>query len=149
MATGGIISAMIEILRTGGEGIRQWSESEWQKANDFHYGESTEWPNEKFYFEAQENGKLAGYVACEYAAGVLYISTLIVGETFRRRGIGRTLLQKAEEYGKDLGAHTIWLKTGKNWPENKFYEKLGYGTVATLPDFYFHQDFVIYSKSIK
>lgn len=56
---------------------------------------------------------------------------------------------KVEEFGKKLGAHKIWLITGKNWSENAFYKKLGFKLIGNLSDFYFHKNFVIYTRPIK
>lgn len=73
----------------------------------------------------------------------------MVTEDSRGKGIGRVLIEKAEGWGKKLGAHRTWLITGKDWSNRKFYEKLGFKVVANLSDFYFHKDFVIYSRLIK
>ena len=52
----------------------------------------------------------------------------------------------AEEFGKKLGAHKIWLITGKDWSENNFYQKLGFKKGGILPKHNFKKDYVIYSK---
>ncbi len=70
-------------------------------------------------------------------------------ETARGKGIGTRLIKKAEELGKKLGAHRTWLFTGKDWQSNDFYKKLGFKIIGSLQDFYYHKDFVIYTRLIK
>ena len=56
---------------------------------------------------------------------------------------------KAENFGKKLGAHKVYLKTGKGWEAEKFYQKLGYKNVAILRKHHLKKDFVVYEKEIQ
>jgi len=58
------------------------------------------------------------------------------------------LIKKAEEFGKKFGDHKMWLITGKDYPEDPFFEALGFEKQATLPNHYFHKDFIVYTKEI-
>jgi len=124
-------------------------DSEWDKMNVSHYGQEIKWVEKKYRFKATENGKIVGTVSGKLESGVVYISALITAEKYRGRGIGSLLIQKVEEFGKQNNAHQIWLFTGENWSENVFYQKLGFKLVGHLPDFYFHTDFVLYTRAIK
>ncbi|MDD3647925.1 MAG: GNAT family N-acetyltransferase [Candidatus Dojkabacteria bacterium] len=124
-------------------------DEEWQLCNAARYGKSVNWIVKPFMFKAEENGKLIGTIDGKYESGVIYISSLITAKTSRGKGVGTRLVNKAEEFGKKLEAHKIWLVTGKKWSENIFYKKLGFELIGELPDFYFHKDFVVYSKTIK
>ncbi len=73
----------------------------------------------------------------------------MVTDDARGKGIGTMLINKAEEFGKKLGAHRFWLCTGVGWSNRAFYEKLGFSVMANLTDFYFHKDFVVYTRLIK
>lgn len=140
---------MIKILKALKKDVKNWSKEEWHKVDIAHYGRPVEWDERKFRFKAVEDGKLVGLITGRHEAGVIYIATLITAGEARGKGIGTKLVQKAEEYGKRLNAHKMWLITGKDWSENAFYQKLGFNLVATLPDFHFHKDFVIYTRPIK
>ena len=123
--------------------------NEWHLLDIPHYGKAIEWNEKHFRFKAVENGKLVGTIDGKHESGVIYIGTVITAENARGKGIGTMLIKKAEEFGKKYGAHRTWLITGKDWSENIFYQKLGFKLIGTLPDFHFHQDFVIYTRSIK
>ncbi len=122
---------------------------EWHLLDNLHYGKRVDWKEKKFRFKAVEDGKLIGTIGGKHESGVIYIGALITAKSVRGRGIGTTLILKAEEFGRELGAHRTWLVTGKEWSENIFYKKLGFKLIGNLPDFFFHKDFVIYTRLIK
>jgi ribosomal protein S18 acetylase RimI-like enzyme len=140
---------MIKISKATKKDTKEWGDKEWYKADITHFGKHFDWDKKKFRFKAEENGKIVGLISGDYKGAVLYIGTIITAEGERGKGIGTTLIKKAEEFGKKLGAHKTWLITGKGWSENTFYQKLGFKIISELPDFYFHKDFVIYTKEIK
>lgn len=123
--------------------------NEWHKVDLPHYGKDIEWVEKKFKFKAMENKKLIGLVSGKYESGIIYISTIITKENYRGKGIGGLLVKRAEEFGKKFKAHKMWLITGKNWSENIFYKKIGFKKIGNLPNFYLHQDFVLYTKNIE
>ncbi len=139
---------MIKISKASEKGTKTWSVEEWHKVDVAHYGRKVEWNNHEFRFKATENGKILGLISGDYESEIIYITAIITAEEARKKGVGTMLMKKAEEFGKKLGAHQMWLITGKDWSENAFYKKLGFKLTGTLPDFHFHKDFVIYTKSI-
>ena len=68
------------------------------------------------------------------AWGYLHIELLVVPEAMRGTGIGRTLMQRAEEEALCRGSHQVWLDTF-NFQARGFYEKLGYSVFGTLDDY--------------
>jgi ribosomal protein S18 acetylase RimI-like enzyme len=140
---------MIIVSKATKKDTKDWSKKEWHKVDFAHYGKSVEWNEQKFRFKATEDGKLVGFLYGKHESGVIYISSIITAENARGKGIGTMLISKSEEVGKKLGAHKMWLITGKKWSENAFYQKVGFKIIGTLPDFHFHEDFVIYSKNIR
>ncbi len=140
---------MIEISKATKKSVKEWSKGQWHKTDLSHYGRTVDWDEQKFRFKAEEDGKLVGLITGKHESGVIYVGTIITAEEARGRGIGTMLINKAEEFGRKLGAHKIWLITGKEWSEREFYEKLGFKIEGILPDHHFHKDFVIFAKPIK
>ena len=106
------------------------------------------WIEEYFVFKAEEDEKIVGNIYGKFAAGVLYIDDLIIAKDQRGRGIGKILIGKAEEWGKGLGTHKVYLitKKEKNSVARKFYGKLGYKETGEFKKHYHHFDFIIYEK---
>lgn len=139
---------MIKIEKGKVKEIDNFENPEWNKLDLPHYGRPVQWQEKKFRFKAVENGIILGTISGKYESEVVYISTVIVSEKSRGKGIGEMLIKKVEELGKKMKAHKVWLNTGCDWEARKFYEKLGYKVEGELKNHYFNKDFVIYSKFI-
>jgi len=140
---------MIKITKAIEEEVKKFTKKEWYSADIEHYGKVVNWKERDFAFKAVDNGKIVGIITGKYEAGVLHISRIIVAKEKRGRGIGKKLMQGAENFGKKLGAHKIHLITGKNWEDtNKFYNSLGFKKTANLPKHYLKRDFIIFEKFI-
>lgn len=138
----------VNISKATKEEIASFDEKAWRGEDLEHYGEPVSWVKKDFIFKATENGKIVGVIKGKFEAGVVYISTMVVARDKRRQGIGKMLVERAEKFGKDLGAHKVFLFTIEEWDASRFYEKLGYKKTGDLPNHYLKRDFVIYSKSI-
>ena len=74
----------------------------------------------------EENGKIvAGLDACITTFKILYVSTMFVEEAYRRRGLGKRLMEEMEKRAMSMGVNTIRLDTF-SWQGKEFYEALGY-----------------------
>lgn len=62
----------------------------------------------------------------------LFVEALWVGDTWQRRGIGRTLLTQAEAHAVAAGCHSAWLDT---FQARGFYLALGYRQFGALDDY--------------
>ena len=137
---------MIKILKAA---KKEALDNDWRELIDTHYGHGLPWFEKYFRFKAVENEKLIGTIEGKCEPGVVFISALMTTASARGRGVGTMLIKKAEEFGKKLGAHRSWLLAGKDWPANSFYKKLGFKIIGNLQDFFYHKDFVIYTRLIK
>ena len=83
-------------------------------------------------FVAEVNGIVAGYIHAEkyqtlYFEPMINILGLAVSSEFRRRGIGRMLLKRAERWANEVGIHKIRLNSGSSRKEaHSFYRAMGY-----------------------
>ena len=85
-------------------------------------------------FVAEIDGLVAGFIQVELYR-TLYFETManILGlacdSNYRRRGLGKALVGKAEEWASDKGARFMRLNSGASREEaHIFYRNLGYGS---------------------
>jgi len=64
--------------------------------------------------------------------GWLYTQLLSVPESSRGSGLGRALMQAAEDEARRRGCHAAWVDT--IFGARGFYERLGYRVFGELPD---------------
>ncbi|MGE0872476.1 MAG: GNAT family N-acetyltransferase [Kofleriaceae bacterium] len=77
---------------------------------------------------ADDDG-VRGFATVEYEPwhGRLILWFLYIAPTWRRRGVGRALLERVESHGRELGATHVWLETSNvNVPGVTAYNRLGY-----------------------
>ena len=83
-------------------------------------------------FVAEVNGIVSGYIHAGkyqtlYFEPMINILGLAVSSEFRRRGIGRMLLKRAERWANEVGIHKIRLNSGASRKEaHLFYRAMGY-----------------------
>ncbi len=141
---------MITISKSTKAEIKKFNDFEWIDADKKYYGKAVHWVRKDFVFKAVEDGEIVGNIYGKFGSGVLYIEDLMVAKDKRGQGIGKMLMQKAEDFGRELKAHKAWLLTGKTWEGSRtFYESLGYKQTGELLNHYKHKDFVIYEKLLQ
>jgi GNAT superfamily N-acetyltransferase len=77
---------------------------------------------------ADDDG-VRGFATCEYQPWHqrLLLWFLYISPDYRRRGIGRALLERVEAHGRSVGATHVWLETSNvNVPGVVAYEHCGY-----------------------
>ncbi len=126
--------------------ITEFLKEEWKQADLNHYGKVTDWKKEKLILQAFENNELVGVIELTIQVGVMHITEVIVKHKKQQKGIGKSLMKKAEELAKEKNLHKIYLETGASWEATKFYEALGYTKTGDLPKHWVKHDFVIYTK---
>jgi len=88
-------------------------------------------PTDKIFI-AEVDGEKVGYIhlssyECTYSDSLKNILALVVDESYRKMGIGRKLIETAEEWAKGLGAKGIRLVSGYNrTTAHQFYLSYGY-----------------------
>lgn len=86
---------------------------------------------------AVDDGVIVGYLQYEmrdrtstyymYPEKLLYVIILKVKDTHHRRGIGDALMERAEQIGREAGAHRISLEVYTfNAGAVRFYERIGF-----------------------
>ena len=76
-----------------------------------------------------DDGQIRGFATVEYEPwhARLVLWFLYISPAYRRRGVGRALLERVEAYGRQAGATHVWLETSNvNVPGVAAYDRLGY-----------------------
>ena len=95
-------------------------------------------PGSAIFIAEDETGKCAGFlhlqIQTDYFNGtkVAYISDIAVDSAFEGQGVGRILLDKAEEWAREQGCSLLTLYVfSNNSRARKVYEKLGFKEEVT------------------
>ena len=90
------------------------------------------------YYVAEYQGKIVGYVIARVESGNLgHIISIAVHPDFRGLGIGKALLEKAEETLRDLGCYRVYLEVRvSNRIAVNLYRKMGYVFVRVIEGYY-------------
>lgn len=86
---------------------------------------------------ADDDGHLQGFVGVEHRVMIemgerVEIIGLVVDTQARRTGVGRALMDAAEQWARDVGVKEIFLSSNVVRPEaHAFYPSLGYTVVKT------------------
>lgn len=118
----------------------------WKTANQEYFGKQINWSTTKKIVEAYDKKNLVGVIELHMQVGVMYIFELAVAYSHQKQGIGRMLIEKAEELARKEKMHKIHLDTGKTWGTAKFYEKMGFTKTGEFPKHFAGQDYLQYSK---
>jgi len=76
-----------------------------------------------------DDGRICGFAAVAYESwhARLVLWHFYVAPERRRHGMGRALLARVEEHGREIGARRVWLETSNvNVPGIAAYTRLGY-----------------------
>ena len=88
--------------------------------------------NTSFALSARDaEGTLVGGLTAATSYGWMLVKTIWVDEAFRGQGLGRDLMERAEQKARKIGCHGAWLDTSS--PEAmRFYAGLGYASFGEL-----------------
>jgi GNAT superfamily N-acetyltransferase len=93
------------------------------------------------FFVADLNGRAAGWVHVlhvEYvdAEAFVVVGGLVVDDACRRMGIGRSLMEQAEDWARTRGCSMVRLTSSSTRAAaHKFYEDIGYTNIKTQYSF--------------
>lgn len=100
-----------------------------RKQYEFDPSDPEERQNWDFTGLAEEDGELAGFAAAQYIAWNrrVVLCHLYVMPAFRRKNVGKRLLEAIENYAQSVQARGVWLETQNvNYPAIQFYRRCGF-----------------------
>jgi ribosomal protein S18 acetylase RimI-like enzyme len=88
---------------------------------------------ESVLFVARENGNAVGFIqlyplwSSWHCRRIWFLSDLYVGETSRKHGVGRQLVERVIEYAHETNAASIMVELPRREPHlTEFYRRLGF-----------------------
>lgn len=90
---------------------------------------------EPFHLAVMVDGKVAGGLLGQFRTHWLHIEILVVQPDLRGTGVGRALMQQAEDAARERGSHGLWLDTF-DFQAPDFYEHLGFTRFGTIGNFH-------------
>jgi len=92
---------------------------------------------DSLFLAAYEDGSLVGYVGSYFCLPEGYITNVAVSPDYRRRGIGRALVEELIAEGKSLSLEFLTLEVREsNSAAIALYSSLGFERVGRRPRFY-------------
>ena len=94
-----------------------------------------EYRKERVKWRAVDDRKnIRGILTAEMLWDWMYIDELWVSAEARGEGLGRRLMQLAEEFARSQALRGVWLWT-QSWQAEGFYRELGYSEFTRFDDF--------------
>ena len=81
-----------------------------------------------------ERGELKAVLTVDVLWDWIYVKDLWVSSELRGDGVGRELMNRAEEFGRSQDLQGVWLWT-QTWQAEGFYRKLGYSEFTRFENF--------------
>ena len=79
------------------------------------------------FLVALVGGDIVGSVFCARKGDALYLTRMAVVPAWRKRGVGRALMQSAEEEARSSGLKRLTLRVRKTLPANRaYFESFGF-----------------------
>lgn len=132
------------------DNVRAFLRREWAAEDRRRWGdEAVSWEKENLMLRAVVDGQTAGVAEFSFKGGVAHLSEIIVGQTWRGRGIGAQLMARFEKAARAAGCHKLSLRTIEGSPSVGFYRRLGYEMESKMARHYHGLTFLQFCKFLK
>jgi len=106
------------------------------------------YPN--LFLVAEKAEKIVGYLVASKYKNLGYLLSIAVNPPERRKSVGRSLMERIFMILKNEGVTTIRLEVRRsNLIAREFYEKLGFESSHSIPNYYGEEDAIVYFKEIQ
>jgi ribosomal-protein-alanine N-acetyltransferase len=90
---------------------------------------------------ARGNGSLIGFAIMHYHSETAHLLLLAVNPAYRRRGIGRRMVEWLEKAARVAGIAQVQLEVrARNQVSRQFYQVLGYQETQIMPHYYYGRE---------
>ena len=107
----------------------------------------TQWIHDNPYFVAIHDKQVIGITGAEPCHGTVRLVHMVVDRQCRKHGIGAALVNRVEEFAKEINAVKVWFDTHPGLDDAiRLYESLGYRKCGYFKKHYWGIDIVLYEK---
>ena len=110
------------------------------------YDFSVIWHEQTHDFAAVEGDRTVGAATVRIAASLGHVERVVVAPDARRRGIGRQLLDAADDVSKYYNCHKMTVLVRHRSEAQRFFEACGYREEAVLAQHTFKLDMAVLRK---
>ncbi len=140
-------SVNIRLVKNSLDKIQEFEKAEWIIADQEHYGKQVDFAKKSYKFVAYINdSKIAGTLDLTIEVNLAFIESVLVGSKFQKKGIGKQLVEKAENFAKENGCTKIYLETNEGWGAEEFYRRIGYEVTGVHEKHILGQKTLIFTK---
>jgi len=110
------------------------------------YGFSVIWHEQSYDFAAVDGDVTVGAATIRVAASLAHVERIVVNAARRREGLGRAMLDAADEVAKYYNCHKMSALVPHRSQAQAFFETCGYSEEAVLPQHTFKLDVAVLRK---
>jgi GNAT superfamily N-acetyltransferase len=104
------------------------------------------WHEQCYGFATMDGDLMVAASVLKVAASLGEIQRLVVGDEYRRRGVGRELLEQMADVANYYNCHKMTVMVPHGRGAEKFFEACGYGVEAVLPQHTYKLDMALMRK---
>jgi GNAT superfamily N-acetyltransferase len=136
----------IEILRVQPDAVAEFYRGAEREALKTFYGFSVIWHEQTHDFVARDGERVVGAATIRICASLGHVEKVAVAEDARRHGVGRRLLDAADDLAKYYNCHKMTVLVPHRSAAQEFFEACGYREEAVLPQHTFKLDMTALRK---
>ncbi|HKU66164.1 MAG TPA: GNAT family N-acetyltransferase [Candidatus Baltobacteraceae bacterium] len=136
----------VEIVRVTPEAVLEFVRRTEREALKTFYDFSVIWHEQTHDFAAMDGENVVGVAQIRIAASLAGVERIVVLPDYRRRGIGRELLQSACDVANYYNCHKMTALVPHRSAAQSFFERCDYREEAVLPQHTFKLDMAAMRK---
>lgn len=136
----------LEYVRPALETLEPFFKTHEREALKTFYDFSVIWHEATYGFAAMDGDRIVGAATLRVYASLGEVQRVVVDSAYRRRGIGRALLERAADVANYYNCHKMTILVPHQSAAQAFFEACEYHAEAVLPQHTFKLDMAVMRK---
>ena len=136
----------IDVVRVQPDAVAGFYRTAEREALKAFYGFSVIWHEQSYDFAARDGDRVVGAATIRICASLGHVDKIAVADGARRQGVGRELLDAADDVAKYYNCHKMTVLVPHRSAAQQFFEACGYREEAVLPQHTFKLDMAVLRK---